>query len=173
MRFGVAFAQSKLWPRALFCRFAVIPQRGRLRIPPDFEIGRDIKVGSGEGGVVGRRANRSEPVNGDAGPWAGAAANLSRRAVLRAGTLGVAAVGAAAAFPTIVGEFVANGPEVVGGAAETPAVAAEMGSAPAGLGLIVAHIRDAASGEISLLVGEREITYRDPELIQQLTRAAR
>lgn len=38
---------------------------------------------------------------------------------------------------------------------------------------LMAHVSDFASGEISLLVGTREIIYRDPELIMRLLQAAR
>jgi hypothetical protein len=42
---------------------------------------------------------------------------------------------------------------------------------PAVDGLIVAHIRDAKTGDISLYVDEREVAYRDLSLVQQLIRA--
>jgi hypothetical protein len=36
----------------------------------------------------------------------------------------------------------------------------------------VVYIRDRATGEIGLLVGSREIVYRDPELVQRLLKVA-
>ena len=64
-------------------------------------------------------------------------------------------------------------PTVVEERAGEPAVAGEAESAvPAIEGLIVAHIRDAATGEMSLYVGEREVVYKDLPLVQQLARAA-
>ena len=36
---------------------------------------------------------------------------------------------------------------------------------------LIAHVSDPASGEISLLVGTKEIIYRDPELVMRLLRA--
>jgi hypothetical protein len=38
-------------------------------------------------------------------------------------------------------------------------------------GPLIAHIRDLASGEISLMIGTQEITYRDPELVGRLLKA--
>jgi len=36
---------------------------------------------------------------------------------------------------------------------------------------MLAHVRDVATGEVSLMVGEREIIYRDPQLVMRLLRA--
>lgn len=108
-------------------------------------------------------------------PPLGEVARMSRRAVLRAGTLGAASIGAVGAFPGLLGELTAAGPEASAGASEATGVAneAEAVSASALETPIVAHIRDAATGDISLYVGEREIAYRDPALVQKLTRLAR
>jgi len=98
---------------------------------------------------------------------------MSRRAMLRTGTLGAPAVGAERAFPGILGGLASAGPEASGVAAnltdeapEAEATAAELSSP------IVAHITDATSGQLSLYVGEREITYRDAQLVQRLLRAS-
>lgn len=109
------------------------------------------------------------------GPPLGGVARMSRRAVLRAGTLGAAAVGAVGAFPGLLGELTAAGPEASAGASEATGFAteAEAVSASALESPIVAHIRDAATGDISLYVGEREIAYRDPALVQKLSHLAR
>lgn len=40
------------------------------------------------------------------------------------------------------------------------------------VGPLVAHIRDAGSGEMSLLVGTRELVVRDPDLVARLVKAA-
>ena len=119
---------------------------------------------------MGQETGHSEPSSGDTGFASQGAANVSRRAVLRAGTLGAA--GAVAAFPALFGELV-SGPAASPGIPEAPALVGDTESvAPAAGGLIVAHIRDAATGDISLYVGEREIVYRDLSLVQQLARAA-
>jgi hypothetical protein len=38
---------------------------------------------------------------------------------------------------------------------------------------MTAYVRDAATGEISVMVGHREVVARDPQLIRRLQRAAR
>ena len=38
---------------------------------------------------------------------------------------------------------------------------------------LMAHVSDLASGEISLLMGTREIIFRDPQLVMRLLQAAR
>jgi hypothetical protein len=53
-----------------------------------------------------------------------------------------------------------------------PATEADLSAATL-RGPLVAHVRDAASGEISLLVGTREIKLHNPELVRQFVKAAR
>jgi len=38
---------------------------------------------------------------------------------------------------------------------------------------VMAYVRDAARGEVTVLSGTREVTYRDPELAARLLAAAR
>jgi hypothetical protein len=96
---------------------------------------------------------------------------VSRRAVLRTGALGVAATGAVAAFPGLLPELASDAPEAAGDASGAAAELAP-GAAADLEGPVVAHIRDAASGEMSLYIGEREVTYRNPALVNQILRAA-
>lgn len=54
-----------------------------------------------------------------------------------------------------------------------PAVASPYSSAPASTasspgGSIVAYIADGATGDISLMAGEREVVVHDPELVARL-----
>ncbi|MHB8506228.1 MAG: hypothetical protein ACYDEN_11030, partial [Acidimicrobiales bacterium] len=42
-----------------------------------------------------------------------------------------------------------------------------------GLGPMVAHVSDPATGEVSLYLGEREVVFRDPALVARLARVAR
>jgi hypothetical protein len=39
-------------------------------------------------------------------------------------------------------------------------------------GPLVAHVRDFNTGEIAVLIGEREVIYRDPDLVMRLLKAA-
>ncbi len=87
----------------------------------------------------------------------------TRRGFLKQTTVSVATLGVLSAMP------LAASPEVTDAVA-TDASAAELSAAELA-GPMVAHVRDLASGEISLLVGKQEIIYRDPELVLRLLRA--
>ena len=50
---------------------------------------------------------------------------------------------------------------------------AEASDRPVSSEPMTAYVRDAATGEISVMVGHREIVTRDPQLIRRLQRAAR
>ena len=93
---------------------------------------------------------------------------VTRRTFLGRGSLAVAAAGVLSSVPGI-GALV--------GAAESGAPAADAaGADAAGADLtepLVAHVRDAATGEISVFSGTREVVLRDPRLVAQLLRAAR
>ena len=80
----------------------------------------------------------------------------TRRNFLLATGAGAAAVGVAAALP--------------GSAAAKPA--AESPTLPSGAQPLVAHIADPRSGSLTLLVGDREVSVHDPELVARLARAA-
>ncbi len=95
---------------------------------------------------------------------------LSRRSFLRNGTLGAATLGVIASVPGLSG--------LAGWASsEAPAASGAANGAESDLselsGPIVAHVTDAATGDVSLYLGEREIAYRDPTLVQHLIRATR
>jgi hypothetical protein len=125
---------------------------------------------------MGEKSTRlSELLGRASGPPSAGVPRMSRRAVLRAGTIGAAAVGAVSAFPGLLGELTSAGPEVSAGASDATAVAteAEALSASAFEEPIVAHITNATTGDMSLYVGEREIPYRNPGLVHQLIRVAR
>jgi hypothetical protein len=51
--------------------------------------------------------------------------------------------------------------------------AAEASDGPVSREPMTAYVRDAATGEISVMVGHREIVTKDPQLIRRLQRAAR
>jgi hypothetical protein len=96
-------------------------------------------------------------------------AGVSRRTFLGKGSLAVAAAGVLSSVPGLSGLL---------GAAETEAPAADASVAgDAGAANLseplVAHVRDASTGEISLFNGTREVIVRDPQLAGRLVRAAR
>ncbi|MGH9060018.1 MAG: hypothetical protein ACRDZY_10960 [Acidimicrobiales bacterium] len=95
---------------------------------------------------------------------------VSRRVFLRNGTLGATVLGMVASVPGLAGLLggaSSEAPAVTGAATDAEAAAPELS------GPIVAHVTNAATGDVSLYVGEREIPYRDPTLVQHLLRAAR
>ena len=82
----------------------------------------------------------------------------TRRSFLVHASIGVAGgalVGGLAALPARAGTPVAP-----------PATRGATGAVPAD-GLI-AHVRDGATGEISVMIGEREVVHRDRSLAQRL-----
>ena len=89
---------------------------------------------------------------------------LSRRVFIRRGVVGAAAVSVAGpALPALVGTIAGEAPE-----AEDAATAEISTTEP-----LVARIRDVASGEIELFLGERQVTYTDPGLVARLVQASR
>ena len=89
---------------------------------------------------------------------------LSRRTFLASGA-GVAAAGVAvAAMPGLVTSASAS-------PADRAAAAVTVEQLKAA-GPIVVHVRDAASGEISVMSGEDEVVFRDPSFIARIVAAA-
>jgi hypothetical protein len=94
---------------------------------------------------------------------------LSRRTFLARTGITAAGVGLVSVMPSIT--------SAVDGGAEAAAPEAE----DAGAGVadlangeqVIAHVRDAATGEMDLYVGTRQIAYQDPQLVRTLLRAAR
>lgn len=81
----------------------------------------------------------------------------TRRNFLIATGAGAAAVGVAGALP---------GPADAGSTKAAPA------TLPDGAEPLIAHVADPRTGSLSLLVGEREVTVHDPDLVARLARAA-
>ncbi len=96
--------------------------------------------------------------------------NISRRRFLRQASVGTIAAGA----------VTVGGIDLLGGTASAAPVASphhpETASSPDTSVLeesgIVAHVTDAETGRISILVGTREISYTNRDMAQQLLRAA-
>ena len=87
---------------------------------------------------------------------------LSRRDFLQKSSIGVVA-GA-----TMIGALAS---EVQPAAAATRAGSAETNKA-ASSDPVVAYVRDGRRGEVSIMVGDREVVRRDPELVRRLLHAA-
>jgi len=87
----------------------------------------------------------------------------SRRSFIRHATLGTAALGATVLVPASLGQ------EASARTRTQPA------AAPAGAvhqGPLMAYVKNPSTGEIAVMVGEREVLHRDPQLAAQLGRIA-
>jgi hypothetical protein len=93
---------------------------------------------------------------------------LSRRRFLTGTSLGVAGIAASTAIPAMP-------PLVATGATRSSAAASaedDLDLSAVG-GDIVAHVRDASTGEVAILVGGTERIHHDPKLVARLLRVAR
>lgn len=89
-------------------------------------------------------------------------AKLSRRGFFKQTSASAATFGVLAAFPAMAA------------ATEAPEAAPAVEASAADLTEpLMAHVSDLASGEISVLMGTREVIFRDPELVMRLLQAAR
>jgi len=95
---------------------------------------------------------------------------VSRRAFLGRGSLAVAAAGVLSTVPGLSGLL--GVAETEGPAADASVAGADAGGANLSEPL-VAHVRDLSTGEISLFNGTQEVVVRNPQLANQLARAAR
>jgi hypothetical protein len=84
----------------------------------------------------------------------------------------VAAVGTLAVLPGAASTVLSGKTEQANGS--TPAKSSDQQQLPADFsGPLVAHVRDYTTGEISLMVGTKEVVYRDQELVNRMIMAAR
>jgi hypothetical protein len=93
--------------------------------------------------------------------------NVSRRGLLRNGSLAVVGVGLVGAAPAISAADASAAERV-------PASAQASAALPAGASLdgpLVAHVKDLSTGEIGVYLGTSEVTLRDPQLAAKLYRA--
>ena len=81
----------------------------------------------------------------------------SRRTFLQHASAAAAATGLAAAVPALTA---------------TSASASQKSSGRAHEGAFVVYVRDQHSGDIAVMVGEREVVHHDPQLAAQLARLA-
>jgi len=87
--------------------------------------------------------------------------DFDRRTFLMRGSLTAAAAGIAAAVPL--------GAEVL----SAPAAGADEDDQPVEMPEpVIAHVRDAGTGEIALYMGDREVIVKDARLANRLVRAA-
>ncbi|QMU69378.1 twin-arginine translocation signal domain-containing protein [Streptacidiphilus sp. P02-A3a] len=89
----------------------------------------------------------------------------SRRSFIRHATLGTAALGATVLVPAALGQE----------ASARTRTAATQGAVQQGAmhhGPLMAYVKNANTGEIAVMVGEREVLHRDPQLAAQLGRIA-
>ena len=78
-----------------------------------------------------------------------------------------------------LGQVLMAGKQAAATASEQPATSAPA-DAPAGLGLeavslagpMLIHVRDIPTAEISVMVGDSEVIYKDPELVARVVKAA-
>jgi hypothetical protein len=94
-------------------------------------------------------------------------AGLSRRTFLQSSA-------AAAAGAAVIGVPISSA-LAAGSTKSAPASAAGTAGAVGSQasGPLVVWVSDASAGDLSILVGENEVTYHDPDLVARLARAAR
>jgi len=84
---------------------------------------------------------------------------LSRRSFLRSAGIATGAV-VAAGVPGVASAATETAPEIVAKPSPLP-------SEP-----LVAYVRDAARGEVTVVSGLHETTFKDPALVKRMTKAA-
>ena len=90
-------------------------------------------------------------------------AKQTRRKFLKQTSVVVATVG-------VVGGALVAAPRLSAMAAPSDAAAKELSTAKLS-GPMMAYVRDLSKGEVGILVGTREVVYRDPDLVVRLVRA--
>jgi hypothetical protein len=94
--------------------------------------------------------------------------NVSRRGLLRNGSLAVVGVGLVGAVPAGLA------PKAPDASAADRSPASESAALPTRASLdgpLVAHVKDLSTGEIGVYMGTSEVTFRDPHLAAKLYRA--
>ena len=95
--------------------------------------------------------------------------NVSRRGLLRNGSLAVVGVGLVSAVPAFSKGLAPQAPN-----ASAPDSSPESATLPTGASLdgpLVAHVKNLSTGEIGVYMGTSEVTFRDPQLAAKLYRA--
>jgi hypothetical protein len=96
---------------------------------------------------------------------------FSRRLFLIRSSIAAGAAGLASSVPGLIGVITDDAaPAADGAAAETDgALAQDAGTA----GPLVAHVRNAATGEVGILNGTQEVVVHDPQLVTRILGAGR
>jgi hypothetical protein len=85
--------------------------------------------------------------------------DLNRRSFLKQTSVGAATLGLLSSVPALA--VISESPHAIPEVADTTVN-----------GPLVAHVSDVTTGEVALLLGSREITFRDPQLVARLIKAA-
>ena len=86
--------------------------------------------------------------------------DLNRRSFLKQTSVGAATLGLLSSVPVLA--VISESPQDT-----IPEVAHTTVNGP-----LIAHVSDVATGEVALLLGSREIIFRDPQLVARLIKAA-
>jgi hypothetical protein len=86
--------------------------------------------------------------------------DLNRRSFLKQTSVGAATLGLLSSVPALA--VISESPRNT-----IPEVADTTVNGP-----LIAHVSDVATGEVALLLGSREIIFRDPQLVARLIKAA-
>ena len=95
--------------------------------------------------------------------------NVSRRGLLRNGSLAVVGVGLAGAVPAFSKGLAPQAPNA--SAADSSPAAAALSTGASLDGPLVAHVKNLSTGDIGVYMGTSEVTFRDPQLAAKLYRA--
>jgi hypothetical protein len=95
--------------------------------------------------------------------------NVSRRGLLRNGSLAVVGVGLVGAVPAFSKGLAPQAPNA--SAADSAAATAALPTGANLDGPLVAHVKNLSTGEIGVYMGTSEVTFRDPHLAAKLYRA--
>src|SRR5450631_4353398 len=96
---------------------------------------------------------------------------LSRRAFIsRAAAVTAAGVAATSGIVALPGLIAAAAPAAASRPAQQTATVLDL--SPVGQD-VIAHVQDASTGDVLLLVGTTEMTYNDPQLVARLLKGAR
>lgn len=95
---------------------------------------------------------------------------LSRRSFLRGGSLTVVAAGVVSAVPGLSSLLATTASEAPAIESSTASVAEDSPSLDSEL---VAHVRDAGTGEIAVYHGTQEFIFHDPAMAARLVQAVR